>query len=152
MRIPFVTRAFVVAVVSTLAVSACAPRVANRGNMPDADRITQIKPGETDKGDVERLLGSPSSIAPFGDEKWMYIGEITETMAFFQPKVAERHVLVITFDDKGTVKDLEAHGMEASNEIEPVKRITPTVGKELTVLEQIVGNLNRYRGDRGKKK
>ena len=29
-------------------------------------------------------------------------------------------------------------------DIEPVERTTPTVGKNLTVIEQLMGNLNRF--------
>lgn len=133
------------AVAALLAVGACAPKVAQRGAMPDVDAIATIQPKKSTKQDVERTLGSPSSINMFGEETWMYIGETTEQEAFFDRKVDERSVLLITFDKEGVVEKVESHGMEASKDIQPVERTTPTVGKDLTFLEQMMGNLNRFR-------
>jgi len=112
--------------------------------MPDVDAIAAIIPNKTTKDQVERSLGSPSSINMFGKETWLYIGETTETVAFLEHEVNERSVLLISFDDKGVVTEVEAHGLEASREVEPVERTTPTVGKDLTVIEQLMGNLNRF--------
>ena len=112
--------------------------------MPDIDAIASIVPQESGKLDVERRLGSPSSINMFGEETWMYIGETTEAVAFFEPKVNERSVLVVIFDDKGIVKDIQSHGLDVARDVEPVERTTPTVGKNLTVIEQLMGNLNRF--------
>ncbi|MDA0997248.1 MAG: outer membrane protein assembly factor BamE [Proteobacteria bacterium] len=144
---PLRTRFFVTTLAIALALgqSACSPRVATRGATPDADKIAEIKAGVSSRADVERLIGSPSSINAFGEETWMYIGETTETLAFFEPKVSERQVLSIAFDDNGLVKQVSAHGLDIARDIEPVGRQTPTVGKKMTVIEQIVGNLNRYK-------
>jgi hypothetical protein len=36
-------------------------------------------------------------------------------------------------------------GLDRGQEIDPVERKTPTHGNKMTVLEQIVGNLGRFR-------
>ena len=149
---PSITRPFlfVALIVCVLALCACSLKVAQRGVMPDIDAIASIVPQESGKLDVERRLGSPSSINMFGEETWMYIGETTEAVAFFEPKVNERSVLVVIFDDKGIVKDIQSHGLDVARDVEPVDRTTPTVGKNLTVIEQLMGNLNRF-GKMGQK-
>ena len=143
---PLITRPFlsVALIVCVIALGACSPKVAQRGVMPDIDAIASIVPQESDKTDVERRLGSPSSINMFGQETWMYIGETTETVAFLDRKVNERSVLIVTFDEKGVVQDIQAHGLDVARDVEPVERTTPTVGKNLTVIEQLMGNLNRF--------
>jgi len=143
MRTPRFTTPVVIVVASMLTLSACSPRVAQRGVMPDIDKVASIMPTQTTKQEVERALGSPSSINMFGEETWLYVGETTERIAFLESKVQERSVLIVTFDKSGVVSDIQSHGLDASREIEPVERTTPTVGKDLTVIEQLVGNLNR---------
>lgn len=143
MRTPRFTTPVIVAVVSIMALSACSPDVAQRGVMPDIDKVASITPTQTTKQEVERALGSPSSVNMFGQETWLYVGETTERLAFLERKVQERSVLIVTFDKNGVVSDVQSHGLDASREIEPVERITPTAGKDLTVIEQLVGNLNR---------
>jgi len=146
MRDPLITRSFIaaIAVIGVVGLGACTPRVAQRGAMPDVDAIAAIRPNETTRDQVERALGSPSSINMFGQETWLYIGETTETVAFLEHEVNERSVLLISFNDKGVVTDVEAHGLEASRDVELIERTTPTVGKNLTVIEQLMGNLNRF--------
>ena len=146
MRGPVITRSFIsaVCVVGIVGLSACTPRVAQRGVMPDIDAVASIVPNKSTKNDVERSLGSPSSVSTFGAETWLYIGETNETVAFLEREVNERSVLQISFDDKGVVTSMESHGLDASRDIKPVERTTPTVGKQLTVIEQLMGNLNRF--------
>jgi outer membrane protein assembly factor BamE (lipoprotein component of BamABCDE complex) len=152
MPTPVITRAFLPIAVLTvaLAVSACEPHTAQRGAMPDVDVIASIQPQKSTRADVERALGSPSSVNLFGEETWMYIGEETEQLAFLERNINERSVLIIHFNKDGIVEDVESHGLEQSRAVEPVERTTPTVGKKLTVIEQLMGNLNRF-GKAGKK-
>ncbi len=143
---PLKTRPFlsVALIVCTVGLGACAPKVEQRGAMPDIDAIASIVPQKSNKTDVERSLGSPSSINVFGEETWMYIGETTESFAFLDHKVNERSVLIVSFDDKGIVKDVQAHGLDEARDVQPVERKTPTVGKNMTAIEQLIGNLNRF--------
>ncbi len=146
MRSPLRTRSFIaaVAIVGVVGLSACAPRVAQRGAMPDIDAIAAITPNKTTKSEVERNLGSPSSINMYGEETWMYVGETTETLAFLEHEVNERSVVLVTFDKNGVVTDVSSHGLDAARSIQPVERKTPTVGKKMTVIEQLMGNINRF--------
>ena len=149
MRTPRFTTPVVIAVASLLALSACSPNVTQRGVMPDIDKVASITPSETTKQEVERALGSPSSINMFGEETWLYVGETTERLAFLERRVQERSVLIVTFDKSGIVTDVQSHGLDASRNIQPIERTTPTVGKDLTVIEQLLGNLNQL-GDLNK--
>lgn len=127
-----------------VAVAACSPRVEARGNLPDPQRLAKIKPGVDSRERVADMLGSPSSIAVFDQETWYYISERVETVAFFEPEVTDRKVVILHFDNKGVVKDIETLGLEDGNNIQPVDRVTPTAGREFTVMEQLIGNLGRF--------
>jgi outer membrane protein assembly factor BamE (lipoprotein component of BamABCDE complex) len=126
--------------------SGCSPRLATRGNLPDPDLLKEIRPGVSSRNDVADLLGTPSSVAMFGDETWYYISERTETQAFFHPEVIERKVVIVSFDQQGMVRDIESRGLESAREIQPVERETPTVGTSMTIMQQLLGNLGRFSG------
>ena len=117
-----------------------------RGNLPDPERVSELKPGEVSKDDVLDALGSPSSINTFGNETWYYISERTETVAFLKPEVLERQILVVEFNKKGRMAQIITLGLNAGRELVHVERITPTFGEELTVLDQILGNFRRFSG------
>ena len=137
-------RTFLAATALAALLSSCAPNIVQRGNLPAPDLLTQIQPGAQTRNQVADMLGSPSSIATFGEEVWYYISSQTETVAFYEPEITEQQVVAITCDDTGKVKQIRTYGLEDAQEIEPVARITPTGGRQITILEQLVGNLGRF--------
>ena len=132
-----------------IALSACAvSRVYTRGNLPDPERVSELIPGEATRGDILDSLGSPSSVNTFGNETWYYISEKVEIVAFLSPKVLERKILIVEFNPKSQMTQVVTLGLEAGRELTHVERITPTFGQKLTVLDQIIGNFNRFRTGR----
>lgn len=138
---------FALALVAALALGACTPTVDLRGNLPAPENLAEIKPGKTTRDEVQQLLGTPSTTSTFGDESWQYISARTETKAFFKPEVKDRKVVSITFDRSGVVKDVIERGLEDGVAINSVERETPTAGKELSILEQLVGNIGKFSKD-----
>jgi len=125
-------------------VSACSPRIATRGNAPDPEMLEQISIGESTKGDVTDILGSPSTIAAFDENVWLYISKTTETIAFFEPETVEQKVVVISFDAANRVEILSEYQLEDGKPVIPTDRVTPTAGREMTILQQLFGNLGRF--------
>ena len=147
-NIPYFPRpARLAAVALLVTLAACTPRIDVRGNLPDPDSLADLQVGKVNKEQVRRLLGSPSSIAPLQGESWYYVSERTETLAFLAPEIIERTVLIVRFDDKGTLKEIKKLGLEAGRDIQLVDRETPTAGKEVTFLQQLFGNLGRFEAD-----
>ena len=140
-RLSFILAAGVV----VLALSACESRLDTRGNLLDPELVVEITPGEQNRDEVAAILGSPSSITPFGSDTWYYISQRTETFAFLAPKVTERKILVVKFDKDGKVAKVNTVGLEAGQVINPIQRKTMTHGNKMTVIEQLVGNLGRFK-------
>jgi outer membrane protein assembly factor BamE (lipoprotein component of BamABCDE complex) len=122
----------------------CTPKVDQRGNLPDPDDVLAIQPGIDDKAKVFQLLGSPSTAGTFDDKIWYYISKKTEQTAFLDPDVVDQEVLEVKFDDGGIVKDMKLYGLEDGKQIDPVSRVTPTGGQELTFMKQLLGNIGRF--------
>lgn len=125
-------------------VAACSPRIATRGNSPEPEVLEQIVIGQSTKGDVTDLLGSPSSVAAFDENVWLYISRRTETIAFLAPDVVEQKVILVSFDAANRVDILSEYDLEDGKPVIPTDRITPTAGKEITILQQLFGNLGRF--------
>ena len=123
---------------------ACSPTVSARGNLPTDDQLSQIKPGVTDKASVTTLLGSPSSVANFDDTTWYYISLKSEALAFFRPEARSPEVIAVVFDKDGVVKDVHKTASKSPRAIEPVARTTPAPGKELSFIEQLIGNFGKF--------
>lgn len=130
-----------------LGAAACSPTIDQRGNLPHPEIVAQVQPGKSTRDDVLGLLGTPSTTMTYGGETWHYISAKTETTAFFEPTVLERTVISVVFDDAGVVRDISTKGLEDGKRIETVDRVTPTAGKELSILEQLLGNVGRFSKD-----
>lgn len=128
------------------ALSACAPIVNVRGQEPDPDALAAIAPGETTQRDVRQALGSPSTEGVFRTNVWYYMSERTETTAFFEPELLERKIVAIVFDEGNVVEDVFTYTENDRQEVELVSRVTPTAGNELSLIQQLFGNVGRFAG------
>jgi outer membrane protein assembly factor BamE (lipoprotein component of BamABCDE complex) len=127
-----------------IVLAACAPTVAERGNLPEPEKLAEIHPGTTTREQVAKILGTPSSTGVFDDKNWYYISRKTEQISFLDPDVLDQQVYIVNFDDKGVVKGVGHKDLKDGREIEPAPGATPAPGRELTFLEQVLGNLGRF--------
>ena len=122
----------------------CSNKTITTGNLPDPDLVANIEVGQVSKNEVLELLGSPSTKATFNDNDWYYVSEKISSRAFFHPETLKRKVLIIQFDKREIVKKITQLSLKDGEKIEMVDRITPTAGKEMTILKQIFGNVGRF--------
>jgi outer membrane protein assembly factor BamE (lipoprotein component of BamABCDE complex) len=133
--------------VAAALLGACAPIVRSRGHVLDEEALAGIEVGAASQDDVFLALGSPSSINAFGDTTWYYVSGRTERTAFFADELKEQQVVAIAFDDSGTVAGVERYGIDDRWDLALVERETPTYGKKLGVLQQLLGNIGRFSKD-----
>ena len=127
-----------------IALAACQPTIDQRGNLPDKSKLAEIEPGVTTKEMVSQILGTPSSVSTFGDKTWYYISRRTEQTAFFEPEVLDQQVVVVAFDEGGVVRGVQHLNLADGRQIDPTARETPSAGKELGFVEQLIGNLDKF--------
>jgi outer membrane protein assembly factor BamE (lipoprotein component of BamABCDE complex) len=144
-------RAAFAAIALPAVLAGCTPIIANRGNMLDEERIAQVKSGTSSKNDVFEALGSPSIVSTFDDNTWYYVGQRTEREAFFRPEVTERKIIAVEFDDTDHVKGVDRIGLDQAVDVEPLEETTPAVGREITFMEQLIGNIGRPSSKKKKK-
>jgi outer membrane protein assembly factor BamE (lipoprotein component of BamABCDE complex) len=137
------------AFLAPLALAGCDNIVDQRGFSATPGSVDKIEIGAQSREDVVRLVGSPSAVATFNPNVWYYISQKQETFAFLKSKITEQKVMQLTFNDTGRLQAIKKYDLEDSEKITMVSRITPTAGKELTVLEQIMGNVGRFAAPNG---
>ena len=128
-----------------LAASACAPIVGRHGFQPIDVKPEDIKVGTDDKTTVLAQLGSPSATSTFEEDNiWYYISQQTEKYTYNRPQVSARSVTAISFNEAdGKVAEVRQLGLDDGQEVAMNDRETPTRGRELTILEQLLGNIGR---------
>jgi outer membrane protein assembly factor BamE (lipoprotein component of BamABCDE complex) len=137
------------AIFGATAIVGCAASIEQRGNLPAPDKLAEIHAGATTKDEVVKILGTPSSVSVFNDNSWYYVSRRTAQVAFFDPNVLDQQVYIVNFDDQGVVKAVDHKVLEDGREITPIPRATPAPGRELSFLEQLIGNLGKFNGGGG---
>ena len=132
---------------AVVALSACEGDQRTRGNLLTEERMAEITAGESLQSDVVAAVGTPSAVSTFEGNTWYYIGERQERRAFLDPNILERNVLVVNFDNEGLVQSTRLYTVEDGQFIDPVRRTTPTEGRKLTILQQLLGNIGRFAGN-----
>ena len=124
--------------------TSCSPMHSSHGFIPHIDVVAKIHAGVHDRGAVSSLFGSPTTVANFNGEIWLYVKRESEQIAFLPEKLLDQSVLAVHFDRNGIVSRIEHFVMEDGKAIKPVERKTVTRGQKLNVIEQLIGNLGRF--------
>jgi outer membrane protein assembly factor BamE (lipoprotein component of BamABCDE complex) len=124
-----------------LVAAGCAPTVQVHGYVPSEADLSRIRPGFDDAGSVEEILGRPSSAGVLRDSAWYYVQSTVRNFTYHAPTVIDRTVIAVNFNQNGTVRDIRRYGLKDGRVIDLETRTTGTGGREMSVVEQLFGNL-----------
>ena len=129
------------------ALSACAPVIRNHGYAPVAEELTDIRVGQDTRGSVQSKIGRPGGTAAFRDDGWFYVSTKVEHYMYNEPRVIDRRVVAILFDQDDIVASVNQYGIEDGKIVDLETNTTPTYGRELTMLEQFLSNIGSIPAD-----
>lgn len=125
------------------AVAGCAPVKSYTGYVTDEAKPAEVQANVDTKSTVLERLGSPSLTSTLDPNVWYYVSSKREEFAFYRPKTVERSVTEIKFAGDETVNSVRTYKLEDGRVVDYAKAETPTLGRELTVFEQIFGNIGQ---------
>lgn len=124
-----------------LAVTGCSPIYSNHGYVPREEDLKKIEVGRSTTEDVTLIAGRPTAIGVLAGSSWYYVGSRFRQMGIRAPKEIDRQVVAVSFDEKGTVKNVERFGLKDGRVIALSRRVTESNVKGLGFLRQLLGNL-----------
>ena len=132
--------------------------VKNHGSNALEKKFDKIKISETNKNDVQDILGKPSTVSLFDQNSWFFIEREKVNQSIFKfgkSKIRKNNVLEITFDNYGIVQSKKLYNLENMNDLKKVKNKTKKkydtnskIGKLIKSLEQ---KINAPKMNRNKK-
>src|SRR6201997_447921 len=141
---PAIAAALACAGLLTLALGACAPIHLNTGYQAIDAQPKDVKVGVDTKSTVLTALGSPSAVSTFDPNIWFYISQASEQVTYHKPRVAKRNIVSIAFNKENEqVAAVNTYTLKDGKVIAYNGRETPTRGRELSVVEQLLGNVGR---------
>ena len=137
------TAIIVASVALAFGAAACAPITSYNGFQAQDIKPEQIKIGDDTRSTVLTKLGSPSVQASFDPNTWFYVNQTSDKYAYYKPRVRQRQIVEIRFDKDEKVVLVKQYKLTDGYEVAFDKHETPTRGRELSVIEQILGGLGR---------
>lgn len=124
--------------------TACAPLRTTSGYQAIEHQPKDMKVGVDTKSTVLDQLGSPSAQSTFDPNVWYYVSQNSAEIGFHKPHITKRSIVAITFnkDDEKVVK-IDTMSLKDGKLVAYNGRETPTRGRELSVIEQLLGNVGR---------
>jgi outer membrane protein assembly factor BamE (lipoprotein component of BamABCDE complex) len=124
--------------------SACTPITSYSGFQAIESDPKDVKVGTDTKSTVRSRLGSPSATGTFDQNTWFYMNQLKTRVAFKRPEVVARNITAIKFNkDSELVESVNNFTLKDGKVIAFNGRETPTRGRELTILEQLLGTVGR---------
>ncbi|MCG8441750.1 MAG: outer membrane protein assembly factor BamE, partial [Caulobacterales bacterium] len=121
--------------------AACTPIVRRHGYVPEKEALDTIEPQTDTKSTVLARFGNPSARAAFNENTWYYITDVRQRLGYLKPDSAARSITAVYFDHSGVVAQVDEYDLEDGRLVNMVSRETPTRGRELTLLEQLLGHV-----------
>jgi outer membrane protein assembly factor BamE (lipoprotein component of BamABCDE complex) len=132
------------AVSAVALLGACTPITSYQGFQAVEASPKDVKIGVDTKSTVLERLGSPSAVAAFDANQWFYITQVSDSVAFRDPSVRKRDVVLIAFSkDDEKVSKVDAYSLKDGRVVAMNRRTTPTRGRELSFIEQLLGTIGQ---------
>jgi outer membrane protein assembly factor BamE (lipoprotein component of BamABCDE complex) len=126
-----------------LAVAGCSPINSFQGFQVVDQAPADVKVGADTRDTVLARLGTPTATSTFDKNTWYYISQVSNKTAFYHPRVLRRDIVAIAFDkDTQQVTALNTYTLKDGRIIAFNGRETPTRGRGITVLEQLLGSIS----------
>ncbi len=121
----------------------CSKIVEHNGIPTNEEKFQKLDIGKSTKSQVKKILGEPLIVDNQLVDTWIYFSQKIEKVAFFEPKLSSRKVILLSFKNSTLIKK-ETFSQEDSKIIEISTKKVVSGGRKLTVLQQIFGNIGNF--------
>lgn len=130
-----------VAGLTLAALGACSAQYRVHGYMPSEDQLQQIVPGVDTRATVEEVVGPPTASGVLNGAGFYYIETEVRHFAYQKPKIVDRHVLAVTFDQDDVVQNITTYGLEDGRVVPINRRVTETSDGDIGFIRKLFGNI-----------
>ena len=130
---------------ATAVLAGCSRDIEHRGYQVRDQDMQKLQIGMT-KEEVRSALGSPSTTATvqYQGDSYYYISSRVKTSDFLENEELDRQILAVRFSQLNQVQSFGQYTLQDGRVIDMNSRETPSRGRELTMLQQMFGNLGTF--------
>ena len=111
---------------------------------------TDLIINESNKNDVKKILGNPSTISNFDNDTWFYIERKqtqSELKKFGKMKIFKNDILVLKFNELGILNSKDFFDLNDMNKIEISKNNTKIINKGNSFVYDFMSSMRQKMND-----
>jgi outer membrane protein assembly factor BamE (lipoprotein component of BamABCDE complex) len=132
--------------VCLLAAAACTTQYRNHGYAPTSQDLEEVGVGVDTRDRVAETIGTPSASGVLDEGGYYYVRSRVRHYGARKPKVVERRVVAVTFDQRGVVRNVAEYSLEDGQVVPLSRRVTDGGVEERGVLAQLLANIGNFGG------
>ena len=109
-------------------ISCSANKLSNfHGSKSLEKKFSSIEKNKTNKNDLVKIIGQPSTISDFNTNKWFYIERLKKNQSLIKlgrQKIKKNNILIVEFDNKGILTTKKLLSLNDMKDIKHLEEIT----------------------------
>lgn len=128
-----------VVILLTSFVLSCTSNIKNHGYIPSKLELDALVIGKDTKKSVGEKVGLPATAGLEGS--YYYVRSKLNALGFQSDQIIDRTVVVLSFDKRGKLKNIETFNVDNENFVRLDYRVTETGLDDKNILQQIIGSI-----------
>ena len=132
-------RVYVVILITSVLLS-CTTNIKNHGYIPSKSDLETLVIGKDTKQSIAKKIGLPATAGLEG--AYYYVRSTFNAPGFKSAQLVDRTVVVLSFDQRSKLKNIETFSVDKGNFVRLDYRITETGLDNKNILQQIIGSIS----------
>ena len=132
-------RAYVVILLTSVLLS-CTTNIKNHGYIPSKSDLETLVIGKDNKQSIAKKIGLPATAGLEG--AFYYVRSTFNAPGFKSAQLVDRTVVVLSFDKRSKLKNIETFNVDNGNFVRLDYRVTETGLDNKNILQQIIGSIS----------
>ena len=132
-------RVYVVILLTSVLLS-CTTNIKNHGYIPSKSDLETLVIGKDTKQSIAKKIGLPATAGLEG--AYYYVRSTFNAPGFKSAQLVDRTVVVLSFDQRSKLKNIETFNIDNGNFVRLDYRVTETGLDNKNILQQIIGSIS----------
>ena len=129
-----------VVILLTCVLLSCTTNIKNHGYIPSKSDLETLVIGKDTKQSVAKKIGLPATAGLEG--AYYYVRSTFNAPGFKSAQLVNRKVVVLSFDQRNKLKNIETFNVDNGNFVRLDYRVTETGLDNKNILQQIIGSIS----------
>ena len=134
-------KSFLFASLTAITIAGCSAQYRNHGYVPPSEDLGGLIIGVETRDAILDSLGAPTTQGVIDGGNLYYVRSRFKQIGTFAPEEVSREVVALTFDDAGTLRNVERYGLQDGAVILLDHRVTETSIADQNIIRRLISTI-----------